>query len=166
MIFDYQPRLKGDLLELRPMKSEDCEGLFAAAADPLIWEQHPVKNRHEEDAFRVYFREARESGGTLVVVDSKTQQLIGSSRYHGFDRDKSEVEIGWTFLARTYWGGLYNGQIKDLMLKHAFKFVANVVFLVGKENLRSQRAVEKMGGARVGSKPDDGGYHLGFVWLC
>ena len=82
------------------------------------------------------------------------RRVIGSSRYHAYDERKSEVEIGWTFLARSRWGGSYNGEMKDLMLRHAFRFVESVIFLVGIDNLRSQRAVEKIGGARVGSRPD------------
>jgi RimJ/RimL family protein N-acetyltransferase len=44
------------------------------------------------------------------------------------------------------------------MLAHAFRFVRNVVFLVSPSNIRSQRAVEKIGGVRVGSRPDAGGH--------
>ena len=51
----------------------------------------------------------------------------------------------------------YNREMKQLMLQHAFRFVNCVVFLVGLQNLRSQRAVEKIGGVRVGSRPDGGG---------
>jgi RimJ/RimL family protein N-acetyltransferase len=152
--FDYQPVLKGDLVELRPLYSEDYDDLYAIAADPLIWEQHPVKNRHEEGVFQLFFREALASGGALIASDAKTQRVIGSSRFHGYDKERNEVEIGWTFLARSHWGGLYNGQMKELMLQHAFRFVNCVVFLVGPQNLRSQRAVEKIGGVRVGSRPD------------
>ena len=43
------------------------------------------------------------------MIDVATQEIIGSSRYHGYDAGRSEVEIGWTFLARKYWGGRYNG---------------------------------------------------------
>ncbi len=154
MSFDYQPVLKGDLVELRPLYSEDYDDLYAIAADPLIWEQHPVKNRHEEGVFQLFFREALASGGALIASDAKTQRVIGSSRFHGYDKERNEVEIGWTFLARSHWGGLYNGQMKELMLQHAFRFVNCVVFLVGPQNLRSQRAVEKIGGVRVGSRPD------------
>ena len=127
------------------------------AADPLIWEQHPAKDRYQEEQFRVFFREALESGGALVAIDTKDGRVIGSSRFHGYDGDKSEVEIGWTFLARSHWGGRYNGEMKQLMLQHAFRFVDRVVFLVGLHNRRSQRAVEKLGGMRVGSRPDASG---------
>jgi len=157
MPFDFQPVLKGKLLELRPLRADDFDDLFAVAADPLIWEQHPAKDRYQEEQFRVFFREALESGGALVAIDTKDGRGIGSSRFHGYDRDRSEVEIGWTFLARSHWGGRYNGEMKQLMLQHAFRFVDRVVFLVGLHNRRSQRAVEKLGGVRVGSRPDASG---------
>src|SRR5207249_9823494 len=157
MPFDLQPVLKGKLLELRPLRAEAFADLFAVAADPLIWEQHPAKDRYQQEQFRVFFREALESGGALVAIDTKDGRVIGSSRFHGYDGDKSEVEIGWTFLARSYWGGRYNGEMKQLMLQHAFRFVDRVVFLVGLHNRRSQRAVEKLGGVRVGSRPDASG---------
>ena len=127
------------------------------AADPLIWEQHPAKDRYQQEQFRLFFREALESGGALVAIDTKDGRVIGSSRFHGYDGDKSEVEIGWSFLARSHWGGRYNGEMKQLMLQHAFRFVDRVVFLVGLHNRRSQRAVEKLGGMRVGSRPDASG---------
>jgi RimJ/RimL family protein N-acetyltransferase len=157
MPFDLQPTLKGKLLELRPLRPEDFHDLYAVASDPLIWEQHPVKDRYKAEVFEGFFREALEGGGTLIAADSKNGRVIGSSRFHGYDKEKSEIEIGWTFLARSYWGGIYNREMKQLMLRHAFKFVNSVIFLVGPQNLRSQRAVEKIGGARVGSRPDAGG---------
>ena len=143
---DWQPHLRGDLLDLRPLRPEDWEGLFLAASDPLIWEQHPSSDRYREDIFRPYFREALESGGALVAIDRKTHQIIGSSRYFGSDPGKSEVEIGWTFLARSHWGGTYNAEMKGLMVDHAFQFVDSVIFLVAETNFRSRRAMEKIGG--------------------
>lgn len=152
--FEYQPVLKGDLVELRPLRAEDYDDLYAVAADPLMWEQHPVPDRHESGRFQGFFRDALASGGALVVIETGTQRIIGSSRFHGYDPEKSEVEIGWSFLARSHWGGVYNGQLKDLMLQHAFRFVNNVVFLIGPQNMRSQRAVEKIGAVRVGARKD------------
>jgi RimJ/RimL family protein N-acetyltransferase len=157
MPFDLQPVLKGELIELRPLRSEDFDDLYAVASDPLIWEQHPVTDRYKAEVFEGFFREALESGGTLIAVDCKNGQVIGSSRFHGYDKENSEIEIGWTFLARSHWGGIYNREMKQLMLRHAFQFVNSVIFLVGPQNLRSQRAVEKIGAVRVGSRPDAGG---------
>jgi N-acetyltransferase len=154
MAFDLQPVLKGELLELRPLRAEDFHDLYNVARDPLIWEQHPNKDRYKEEVFKGFFSEALESGGAFVAIDSKDSGVIGSSRFHGYDEGKSEVEIGWTFLARSHWGGIYNGEMKQLMLRHAFRFVSNVIFLIGPQNLRSQRAVEKIGGVRVGTRSD------------
>jgi RimJ/RimL family protein N-acetyltransferase len=144
--FELQPHLVGELLELRPLKPEDWESLFAVASDPQIWEQHPVHDRYREEVFKEFFREALESGGALVVIDRKTQKIIGSSRYFRFEPRKREIEIGWTFLARSHWGGKYNGELKRLVLDHAFKFVESVIFLIGPANVRSQKAIEKIGG--------------------
>jgi len=150
MSFDLQPHLKGELIELRPLKPKDWNDLFAVASDPLIWEQHPESDRYKEDVFKVFFREALECGGAFVVIDSKSQRIIGSTRFYGYDPEKSEIEIGWTFLARKYWGGRYNAEMKRLLLNHAFKFVESVVFLVGEKNFRSQRAMEKIGAIKIG----------------
>lgn len=93
----------------------------------------------------------------MVAIDSRNGRVIGSSRFHGYHEEKSEIEIGWTFLARPHWGGVYNREMKRLMLRHAFQFVSSVIFLVGPQNLRSQRAVEQMGGVRAGSGLDGSG---------
>ena len=157
MPFDLQPVLEGQLLQLRPLRATDFDDLFAVAADPLLWEQHPASDRYKDDQFRIFFRESIESGGALIAIDRRDTRVIGSSRFHGYDRATSEIEIGWTFLARSHWGGRYNGEMKRLMLHHAFRFVDRVIFLVGRQNFRSQRAVEKIGAVRVGSRPDTGG---------
>ena len=150
--FELQPHLVGETLELRPLRAEDWDELFLVASDPLIWEQHPARDRHKEEVFREFFREAMECGGAFVVIDRQTGKPIGSSRYFGYDAEKSEVEIGWTFLARSYWGGKANREMKRLMLEHAFKFVECVVFLVGPENWRSRKAMEKIGGVLAGRR--------------
>jgi len=151
MSFDLQPHLKGDLIELRPLASGDWHELFAVASDPLIWEQHPESDRYKEEVFKIFFEDALGSGGAFIVIDTQTQQIIGSTRFHGYDSEKSEIEIGWTFLARKYWGGRYNAEMKQLMLTHAFKFVENVVFFVGENNIRSQKATEKIGAVKSGT---------------
>src|SRR5260221_9235040 len=104
-----------------------------------------------------FFRESLDSGGALIAIDSRDGRVIGSSRFHGFDEASGEIEIGWTFLARSHWGGKYNREMKQLMLRHAFQYVNSVVFLVSPQNVRSQRALEKIGGVRMGSRPDAGG---------
>src|SRR5215467_13631383 len=148
VIFDLQPNLTGELVELRPLRPSDWNSLFDVAADPLIWQQHPANDRYKEEVFRAFFQDALECRGAFVVVDRQSSRIIGSTRFYGFDSKKSEIEIGWTFLSRHYWGGSYNRDMKQLLLNHAFRFVATVVFYVGENNIRSQKAMEKIGGIR------------------
>jgi len=157
MPFELQPTLTSEILELRPLQTGDFEQLYAVASDTLIWEQHPDSDRHKPDVFQKFFDEALQSGGALIALDRNDDCVIGSSRFHGYDPERSQIEIGWTFLARSHWGGVYNGEMKRLMLSHAFRFVDNVLFVVGANNLRSQRAVEKIGGVRSGTKTDPNG---------
>lgn len=162
-VFDLQPTLSGELIAIRPLQASDFDDLHDVASDPLIWQQHPCHDRWMEDQFAAFFAESLASKGALVVIDLKTNRVIGSSRYFGYDRDLSEIEIGWTFLARAYWGGTYNAALKRLMLRHAFRFVGSVIFLVSTENVRSQRAVEKLGASKIGVRPDAGG-HESFLY--
>ena len=157
MPFDLQPTLTGELIELRPLRRDDFEALYAAASDPLIWEQHPDPDRYTRHVFQRYFDGAIHSGGAFGVIDRRTGKIIGSSRFHDYHEDANEIEIGWTFLERAYWGGTYNREMKQLMLAHAFRFVRRVVFLVGPDNIRSQRAMEKIGGVRAGTRVNAAG---------
>jgi RimJ/RimL family protein N-acetyltransferase len=153
MAFNPQPTLTGESLELRPLRATDFDALYAVASDPLIWEQHPNNDRWKPDVFRAFFQAALQSGGALVAVDRESGTLIGTSRYHGFAGDAdSEVEVGWTFLARAYWGGRYNAEMKRLMLDHAFKSFRSVVLVIGPNNLRSQKAAAKIGGVRIANR--------------
>jgi N-acetyltransferase len=157
MPFELQPSLNGELLRLRPLRTEDFEALYGVASDPLVWEQHPNPDRYQRAVFEGFFREAMASGGAFMVLDCLDGQPIGSSRYFGYDAEKSEIEIGWTFLARSHWGGRYNREMKRLLLEHAFQFVDGVIFRVGANNLRSQKAMEKIGGVLVGTRTEKNG---------
>lgn len=146
MALDRQPHLIGELIELRPATADDFNTLFAVASDPLIWEVHPAHDRWQEPVFRRFFADGLASGGMLVAIDRATGAVIGSSRYDFGRAEPDEVEIGWTFLARSRWGGRYNGEMKRLMLDHAFAGVERAIFLIGDTNMRSRRAIEKIGG--------------------
>jgi N-acetyltransferase len=150
MTFELQPRLEGELVRLRPLREEDWTALFAVASDPLLWEQHPEPDRCTEPGFRRFFVQAMASGGALAAIERETGEVIGSSRYDGFDPERSEVEIGWSFVARRCWGKGYNPEMKRLMIAHAFGFVRRVVFIVGPRNVRSQMALGKIGAVREG----------------
>jgi RimJ/RimL family protein N-acetyltransferase len=156
MPFDLQPTLAGKLVALRPLRPEDWDVLYAAASDPLIWEQHPESDRYKPDVFRRYFDGGLASGGAFVVTDRETGAIIGSTRYARYDEAASAIEVGWTFLTRQYWGGAYNREMKQLLVDHALGFVTRVVFNVGRTNIRSQKAMEKIGGVRTGVRVLDG----------
>lgn len=142
---DLQPTLTGNLVTLRPCRAEDWDALYAVASDPLIWEVHPAWDRYKEPVFREYFTAALNSRGALVVTDNKSGIIVGGSRYANFVPESNEIEIGWTFLARSHWGGDTNREMKGLMLTHAFKYFDQVRFNIGATNARSRRAIEKIG---------------------
>ena len=152
---DRQPTLEGERLLLRPLRPDDWDALFAVASDPKVWELHPANDRWQEPVFREFFANALAGGGALVAIDKhalsgaegSNGEIVGSSRFQGYDpADGGSVEIGWTFLARSHWGGSYNREMKRLMLAHALGQVARVDFRVGESNWRSRRAMEKIGG--------------------
>jgi N-acetyltransferase len=162
---DLQPTLSGDTVLIRPIQVPDWSEMFAAASDPLIWESHPVRDRYKEEVFREYFDGAIRSNSAFAFIERPPGSIIGSSRYHEYQPEKSEIEIGWTFLVRKYWGGSTNREIKRLMLNHAFTFVDTVAFWGGEHNWRSQRAMAKIGGIRrsaLGYRPATGGSHIVF----
>lgn len=132
-------------MELRSLRPQDFEALFSAACDPKIWEQHPESDRYQRKVFQRFFDGALESKGAFAIIERKSDRIIGSSRYCNLDLTNREVEVGWTFLEREFWGGTYNRELKQLMLEHAFRFVDRVVFVVGEQNFRSQKALAKIG---------------------
>jgi RimJ/RimL family protein N-acetyltransferase len=142
---ELQPRLNGKLVRTRPLLAEDFENLFLVASDPLIWKQHPDSFRYQREVFKRYFNSGVASKGCLVIEDSLTGEMIGSSRFYNLSEDRKQIMIGFTFLSRKYWGGAYNRELKNLMISHAFKLVDAVLFEVGSENYRSRRALEKIG---------------------
>ena len=142
---DLQPTLVGDKLMLRPLTEGDWEAMYAVASDPLLWEVHPAWDRYKEPVFREYFAGAMASLGALAVIGRATDTIIGGSRYANFVAERNEIEIGWSFLARDYWGGAYNREMKTLMLSHAYRYFDSIRFNIGATNIRSRRAVEKIG---------------------
>jgi N-acetyltransferase len=149
---NFQPRLQNSLVIATPLQSTDFESLYAAASDPLIWEQHPNKNRYQLAAFENYFKGAIDSGGAFLVMDTQTNEVIGSSRYSDYDAATNTVSIGYTFFVRNCWGKGHNYALKQLMLDHIFKYVDTVNFYIGAVNKRSQISIERFGAVKTGEK--------------
>ncbi len=141
----WQPTLRGETTYLRPIVPSDFEALLGAASDPTIWELHSEPTRYLPTVFEEFFRGALECGGGLTILDASSDQIIGSSRYYDWDPGELSVVIGYTFLTRPYWGGAANGEIKRLMISHAFRYAKIVRFHTSPPNLRSRRALEKIG---------------------
>ncbi|OOB81875.1 GNAT family N-acetyltransferase [Flavobacterium columnare] len=145
---NLQPQLENENILLAPLGEEDLGALYHVASDPLIWEQHPKKDRYQIEVFEIFFKEAIDSKGAFKIIDKKENRIIGSSRYYDLNLEDKSVLIGYTFLSRDYWGSLYNSQIKKLMLDYAFEYLEKVYFTVGASNIRSQTAIEKIGGIK------------------
>ncbi|MBC6111142.1 GNAT family N-acetyltransferase [Pedobacter fastidiosus] len=150
MDFDLQPTLENDLIKVVPLKEEDFEALYAVASDPLVWEQHPNKNRYQRDVFQTFFKGALESKGAFIVYDKETGNVVGSSRYYELDEENSSVAVGYTFIGRDFWGKGHNAALKKLMLDYAFQFVDKIILHIGATNFRSQKATEKLGASKIG----------------
>lgn len=146
--FDLQPTLANDLVRLVPLKETDFEALFSVASDPLLWEQHPNKDRYQRTVFENFFKGAMESKGAFIIYETGTDKVIGSSRY--YDLENNSIAVGYTFIGREYWGKRYNASIKKLMFDHAFQYVEKIILHIGETNFRSQKAAEKIGATKVG----------------
>lgn len=144
MNFNCQPRLSSELLYLRGLQVDDFESLYAVSSDPLLWEQTPYQDRYQLSVYRQWF-DAAILDNALIVFDRESKAVIGSSRYYQIDESNSEVVIGYTFLARDYWGGLTNKELKRLMLEHAFQSFETVWLQIAEDNVRSRKAAEKIG---------------------
>ena len=143
---NWQPDFLADrLVKLKPLQETDFETLYAVASDPLIWEQHPANNRYKREIFEQFFKEGLAGGAAFAVLDAATDKIIGSSRFYDLDEANNCLAIGYTFLAKRYWGGEYNKSLKTLMLDYAFQYVEKVIFHIGKTNIRSQKATARFG---------------------
>jgi RimJ/RimL family protein N-acetyltransferase len=153
MPVNLQPILDNEVLRLQPLQPGDLEALYLVASDPLIWEQHPNKNRWQRAEFEKYFEGAMASGGALLVVDKQSDKIAGCTRYYDYKATEKSILIGYTFVGRQYWGGGFNPAIKKLMLDHAFGFVDTVLFHIGANNIRSQTAIGRIGAVKSREVP-------------
>ncbi|MFH7017497.1 GNAT family N-acetyltransferase [Flavobacterium sp. FlaQc-47] len=148
--FNLQPEiLEDEITKLIPLQESDFDELYKVASDPLIWEQHPIKNRYKIEVFSSFFDAAIDSKSSFLIVDKKTNEIIGNTRFYDYNPEKSSVAIGFTFIGRKFWGGLYNKSNKKLLIDYAFQHLDSVIFHIGADNIRSQKAVEKLGAIKI-----------------
>jgi RimJ/RimL family protein N-acetyltransferase len=154
---NLQPILHNEYVRLVPLAVTDFEALYAIASDPLVWAQHPTKNRYEKDVFKNFFDGAIASKGAFLITNAATDEVIGSSRFYDIDEAAKTATIGYTFFARSAWGKPYNRSAKILMLNYAFEHIDTVFFQIGAENTRSQIAISRFGAQKIGEQ--DLAYH-------
>lgn len=148
--FNLQPELLEDnTVKLIPLQENHFDELYKAASDPLIWELHPIKNRYEKEIFIPFFNTAINSESAFLILHQHTKEVMGTTRFYDYNFEKSSVAIGFTFIARKFWGGSYNTAIKKLLIDYAFQYVNSIIFHVGSENIRSQKAVLKLGALKI-----------------
>lgn len=145
MNFSTQPILEDENFKLLPLKESDFEKLYAVGSDPKIWEQHPNPERYKREFFEILFKGAMESKGAFLVVSKSSNEVLGTTRFYDFDEESRSILIGYTFYGRNSWGKGVNPTVKKLMLDYIFQFVDKVIFHVGKDNLRSRIAMDKLG---------------------
>ena len=149
MKINWQPILKNDFIRLQPIQADDFEKLYLVASDPFIWEQHPNKNRYKREVFQTFFEGALASGGAFLIYDNAKNEVVGSTRFYDYEEAAKTVLIGYTFYAKAAWGKGYNLAVKKIMLEYAFQFVDKVIFHVGAENFRSQKAMAKLPSSKI-----------------
>lgn len=149
--FNRQAILEDDIIRLLPLKEENFEILYQVASDPLIWEQHPNKDRYLREVFQNFFKGAIESGGAYLIIDKEINKVIGSTRFYDTEEDDA-IAIGYTFYARDHWGGRYNPSAKKLMIDHALENYGATIFHIGANNIRSQKAIERLGAKKIGEQ--------------
>lgn len=152
MSFPIPAILENENLKLLRLQQDDFERLYKVASDPEIWTQHPNPDRYKKEVFENFFKGAIESKGAFLVLDKNNNDVLGCTRFYDYDADDKSVLIGYTFYGRNSWGKNINPAVKKLMLDYAFQYVDKVIFHVGKENIRSQIAMERLGAIKTGEE--------------
>ena len=140
-------RLEGRLVVLEPLEEAHAEDLWRAAQAPEIWQwlAHIGSSREYFDRWLEMSLAASAEGreGVFATRDRGSGEIVGSSRYLSVRPADRVVEIGWTWLNPSVWGGGINVEQKLLMLGHAFETLdcVRVEFKTDARNERSRAAL-------------------------
>lgn len=152
MKFSIQPILENEQYQLIPLQQGDFESLYEVASDPEVWKQHPNKDRYRKEVFRTFFEGAMKSGGAFKITEKSSGEILGSTRFYDYNQSDNSILIGYTFYGTKSWGKGINPQVKKMMLQYIFQFVDTVYFHVGKDNIRSRTAMERLGAEKIGEE--------------
>jgi RimJ/RimL family protein N-acetyltransferase len=148
--------LTGTTVDLIPLEKEHFEELFTVASDKELWELIPTNCSEKETFYTAYnFALAERDKGNqypFVILHKATNKLIGSTRFFEIFPNDKKLEVGWTWIAKQFWGTGINLECKFLLLTFCFETLkANRVQLKTKDtNIRSRKAIEKIGGVFEG----------------
>ncbi len=148
--------LEGRWLRLEPLADRHAEGLAAVAGSDEIWRLLPTAVRTIEE-MRAWVGQAlagAQSGQELpfVQIDRATGAPIGSTRIMDIRPEHRAAEIGYTWLGRDWWRTHMNSEAKFLLLSYLFETAGcqRVTLKTDLLNVRSQRAIERLGAVREG----------------
>ncbi|ESU30144.1 hypothetical protein G3A_23625 [Bacillus sp. 17376] len=153
---DKKVTLEGKTVKLLPMETSQLDGLWEAGQNQSIWEFTSSKVRSKEDMKKVIEAAMveREKGTQIpfIVLDNKSDKIVGSSRYLDISEAHKSLEIGWTWYSPDYWRTSVNTETKLLMLQHAFEKmeVNRVQFCTDYRNVRSKNAIARLGAQKEG----------------
>lgn len=154
---DAAKDLRGAFVYLLPVDESCREVLRGLAKDERIWEftKTLLINESYDAQFDEYFDGAMQlpaSGGQAFVIRAVDGQVIGMTRMYFVDAKDKRLEIGHTWYVPGVWGKVYNKECKLLLLQYVFEVLGfnRVEFRVAHQNIRSQKAVEKIGGIKEG----------------
>lgn len=149
--------LQGKVVRLEPLERRHAADLLAAAADPAIWLYLPSPQPKSLEEVEAFIADAQSSAATgeqipFAVIDRADGRAVGSTRYLEIRPADKALEIGWTWYARAAQRTAINTECKLLLLRHAFEDqgVLRVQFKTDGRNLRSQRAIERIGAVKEG----------------
>jgi N-acetyltransferase len=139
--------VKGRVVSVEPLSLAHEEALYAAGRPAEIWEWWPSNPARDREAFRAWMVEALgavEAGqGMRFAILDAAGAPIGSTSYCALRPDQRALEIGWTWLTPSAWGGGANAEAKLLLLRHAFETLGcrRVEFHTDALNMRSRGAL-------------------------
>ncbi len=162
--------LYGDAVKLEPLDPAHADDLLAAGADPEIWRYMPIPQPNSVAEVRKWIDEAWKLAATgdqlpFAILDPETGRAVGSTRYLEIHRNWRTLEIGWTWLAASVQRSAVNTETKLMLLKHAFEDqgALRVQFKTDGRNLRSQKALERLGAVKEGVLRKQRINHDGYV---
>jgi N-acetyltransferase len=146
--------LRGDLVRLEPLAQEHAQGLYNRGRTADDWRYMPRSSFIDMADVRQWIEEALASSNQLpfVIVETGKGKAVGSTRYLNIRQEHRSLEIGWTWLGQEWQRTGINTEAKLLLLAHAFERLGclRVEFKTDARNLRSQRALERIGATREG----------------